>query len=277
MSASSLFRSTLQEVLWKNWQKFVFFALNLHFLFFAMLADPRRQKQLSRLVQNLGLPDRSPIRWDLLDLALVHPTASPASNYERLEFVGDAVVKLAAAEFLFETYPAAPEGELSAIRSVLVSDRILATIADSYNLERYLVMATSVATDPIGRETRLAAAFEATLAALHLSTHDLSLIRPWLDADWKSHSEQIRRDPTLQNYKGALQTFTQAQYRTLPEYRVTEVGRTYGDTERFVAEVWVQGKLLGEGKGQSKKAAEQAAAQIAFLAISAAQPVPSNI
>lgn len=239
-----------------------------------MLADPRRQKQLSQLVQSLGLSDRSPIRWDFLDLALVHPTASPASNYERLEFVGDAVVKLAAAEFLFESYPESPEGELSAIRSALVSDRILATIAETYYLERYLVMAPSVAADPIGRETRLAAAFEAILAALHLSTHDLSLIRPWLDLDWKTHTEQIRQDPTFQNYKGALQAFTQAQYHTLPEYRVTEVGRAYGDAERFVAEVWVQGELLGAGKGQSKKAAEQAAAQKAFLVIQATiQPV----
>lgn len=239
-----------------------------------MLADPRRQKQLSYLVQDLGLSDRSPIRWDLMDLALVHPTASPVSNYERLEFVGDAVVKLAAAEFLFETYPEAPEGELSAIRSALVSDRILAIIAKTYNLERYLVMASSVAADPIGRETRLAAAFEAILAALHLSTHDLSLIRPWLNLDWKIQTEQIRQDPTFQNYKGALQAFTQAQYRTLPDYRVTEVGRTYGDAERFVAEVWIQGKLMGTGKGQSKKAAEQAAAQVAFLTIQAtAQPV----
>lgn len=241
----------------------------------AMLADPRRQRQLQQLVQKLGLPERCAVKWQLLDLALIHPTASAEANYERLEFVGDAVVKLAAGEFLYETYPTVAEGNLSAIRSILVSDRTLAEIADSYGLERYLIMAGSVSGDKVGQETRLAAAFEALLAAFYLSTHNLSLIRPWLDEYWQRYAEAIRRDPTLQNYKGALQALTQAQYHLLPEYRITEIGQTYGDAERFVAEVWLQGKSWGQGKGQSKKAAEQAAAQIAFLALQAIHPPPT--
>lgn len=239
-----------------------------------MIADPRRQKQLQQLVQKLGLSESMAVKWPLLDLALVHPTASAEANYERLEFVGDAVVKLAAAEFLFGAYPTASEGELSAIRGILVSDRVLAEIADSYGIERYLVTASSMSNDKVGRETRLAAAFEALLAALYLSSHDLTLIHPWLDVHWQHYGDIVRQDPTLQNYKGALQALTQAAYRTLPEYRVTEVGQTYGDTERFIAEVWVQGKVWGQGKGQSKKAAEQAAAQVAFLTLQAQQDGP---
>jgi ribonuclease-3 len=235
-----------------------------------MLADPRRQKQLRQLVQKLGLPEQAPVQWKLLDLALTHPTASTGANYQRLEFVGDAVVKLAAAEFLFESYPEASEGELSAIRGVLVSDRLLAQIADSYGLDRYLLMAGSALGDKVGQESRLAAAFEAVLAALYLSTHNLELIHPWLDSQLRQFTENIRQDPTLQNYKGALQAWTQAYYQSLPEYRLTEVGRAYGDAERFVAEVWFQGKQWGQGKGQSKKAAEQAAAQSAFLALQSA-------
>jgi ribonuclease-3 len=230
---------------------------------------PRRLKQLQQFVEQLELPIESStttVKWQLLDLALVHPTAAEA-NYERLEFVGDAVVKLAAAEFLFQTYPEAAEGELSGIRGILVSDRILAEIADFYGIDRYLIVANSISADRVGRETRMAAAFEAVLAALYLSTRDLSLIHPWLDRHWQHYAEVIRRDPTLQNYKGALQALTQARYHTLPEYRIREVGQTYGDRERFVAEVWIQGKAWGEGKGQSKKAAEQAAAQVAFLAL----------
>lgn len=237
-----------------------------------VLSDPRRQKQLQQFVQKLGLSVEAPVKWQLLDLALIHPTASAEANYERLEFVGDAVVKLAAAEFLFTTYPTVAEGELSAIRGILVSDRTLAEIADCYGIERYLIMTNSTSTDKVGRETRLAAAFEALLAALYLSTYDLSLIRPWLDEYWQRYAETIRQDPTLQNYKGALQALTQAHYHLLPEYRLTEIGQTYGDTERFVAEVWLQGKSWGQGKGPSKKAAEQAAAQIAFLALQGIDP-----
>ncbi len=240
-------------------------------------SDPRREKQLRQFVQKLGLSEQTvsgqtvsgqtAIKWDLLNLALTHPTASAEANYERLEFVGDAVVKLAAAAFLFEAYPAAAEGELAAIRSILVSDRLLAQIADQYGCDRYLLMANSTLADKVGQESRLAAAFEAILAALYLSTASLNLIRPWLDPHFQQFSDAIRRDPTLQNYKGALQIWTQNYGHALPEYRVTEVGQIYGDKERFVAEVWFQDKLWGKGKGQSKKAAEQAAAQVAFLAL----------
>jgi ribonuclease-3 len=229
--------------------------------------NPLRQKQLRQFVQKLGLPDHAPIRWDLLDLALTHPTASSQANYERLEFVGDAVVKLAAVEFLFENCPDVDEGYLSAIRSVLVSDRTLAKIASRYGFDRYLLLGSSAQGDKVGQETRLAAAFEAVLAALYLSTQSLELVHLWLDSHLQEVTETIRLDPTLQNYKGALQAWTQGQYKTLPEYRVIEVGQTYGDSERFVAEVWLNGQKLGQGKGQSKKAAEQAAAQAAFVAL----------
>lgn len=231
------------------------------------LIDPRRPKQLRQLVERLGLPVGSPVKWELLDLALTHPTVSPEANYERLEFVGDAVVKLAAAEFLFETYPHSSEGVLSAIRAVLVSDRSLAAIADCYGFDRYLLVGSSALRDKVGRETRLADALEAVLAALYLSTHDLALIHPWLDSHLQELTETILRDPTLQNYKGALQAWTQTHYQMLPEYRVTEIGQAYGDSERFMAEVWFKGQQWGQGKGQSKKAAEQAAARIAFLAL----------
>lgn len=232
-----------------------------------MLADPRRQKQLQQLILKLGLPAESPVNWALLDLALTDPTASATANYERLEFVGDAVVKLAAGEFLYRQYPDVSEGELSAIRSILVSDRLLAEIAKSYGIDRYLILSHSASIDRIGLDTRLAAALEAILAALYLSTQNLSLIHPWLDSHLHQLGEVIRSDPALHNYKGALQTMTQSQHQGLPEYRVTELNPVHGDSERFAAEVWINGQCWGQGRGQSKKTAEQAAAQEAFFAL----------
>ncbi|HEY9623915.1 MAG TPA: ribonuclease III [Crinalium sp.] len=232
-----------------------------------MSLSSSRQKQLRQFIQKLGLSEHVPVVWELLDRALTHPTASVEANYERLEFVGDAVIRLAAAEFLFSSFPEADEGEMAAIRSVLVSDRTLAQIAESYGLDRYLIRSGSALGDKVGKETRLAAAFEAILAALFLSTHSLELVHPWLDSHLQHFTETIRQDPTLQNYKGALQALAQANYQTLPEYRVAEIGQTYGDTERFVAEVWLNGQRWGAGKGQSKKAAEQAAAREAYTAL----------
>lgn len=229
------------------------------------LRYPQRQQQLQSLLQKLSLPETAPVQWSLLDLALTHPTASSEANYEQLEFVGDAVVRLAASELLFEQYPDSPVGEFAAIRSILVSDRSLATIAESYGLERYLLAAGSALGDKAGQESRLAEALEAVVAALYLSTHTLELIRPWLDPHFQRLTVEIRTDPARQNYKAALQEWTQAHYKCLPEYRTQELRQAHGDPHRFHAEVWLQGQQLGQGTGRSIKAAEQAAAQVAFL------------
>ena len=232
------------------------------------LSYPRRQKQLQSLVNRLGLPAQAPVKWQLLDLALTHPTVSAEANYEQLEFMGDAVVRLVAAEVLWETYPNCPVGEYAAIRSVLVSDRILAQLADEYGFELYLLVAGSATGDKAGQETRLADAFEAVLGALYLSTHSMELVRPWLDPHFKKLAAQIRSDPARLNYKAALQEWTQAHFKVLPEYRVQETPQPHGALERFTAEVWLQGRRLGGGTGRSIKAAEQVAAQVAFLALS---------
>jgi ribonuclease-3 len=234
------------------------------------LSDPRRQKQLQKLVARLGLPDNTLVKWSLLDLALTHPTFSLTANYEQLEFVGDAVARLTVAEFLCETYSTCSVGELSAIRSVLVSDRTLARLAESYGIERYLLVAPSAAKDSSGHESRLAEAFEALLGALYLSSHNLQFIRPWLDLHLQQLAEEVRTDPARQNYKAALQAWTQEHYKILPEYRVQETGQLH-QAQRFTAEVWLKGELLGQGSGRSMKAAEKEAAQTAFLRLQAAK------
>ncbi|MGF1479602.1 MAG: ribonuclease III [Cyanophyceae cyanobacterium] len=224
------------------------------------MLDPRRDKQLRKLVQKLGVPE-TPVEWGLLDLALTHPSFSQ-TNYQQLEFVGDAVVRLAASEVLLETYPDELVGEFAAIRSILVSDRTLAEFAQKFGLERYLLLASSAAADSAGQTSRLADAFEAVLGALYLSTHTMALVRPWLDLMLKEKAAEVRADPARQNYKDALQEWSQSHYSLLPEYRVREAAAA--DNERFVAEVWLNQQCLGQGKGRSKKAAEQAAAKSAF-------------
>ena len=224
---------------------------------------PQRSKQLRKFVQKLGLSELDAVNWALLDLALTHPSFSGQANYQQLEFVGDAVVRLAAAEVLLERYPEDPVGEFAAIRSVLVSDRVLAELAESYGLERYLLMSAGAAADKAGQPSRLADAFEAVLGALYLSTQTMALVRPWLDSALQELADQIRQDPARQNYKDALQEWTQAQFKILPEYRVRETNPEA--IERFTAEVWLTGQLLGQGQGRSKKAAEQAAAKEAFF------------
>ena len=229
--------------------------------------DPRRNKELTKLVEKLGLTDLSKIDWVLLDLALIHSSISPQTNYEQLEFVGDSVVRLLASEILLETYPNSLVGEFAAIRSMLVSDRTLAEFAEIYGLERYLIMSDSAAADSGGKTSILADAFEAILGALYLSTKTMALIDPWLIPLLKEKAAEIRSDPALQNYKDALQAWSQAQYKILPKYKVQQNNQENKPEKRFIAEVWLKNELLGQGKGRSKKSAEQAAAKEAFLSL----------
>jgi ribonuclease-3 len=233
---------------------------------FNRVTHPQRQHQLEKLIERLGLSPQHKIAWQLLDLALTHPSVSSQDNYEQLEFVGDSVVRLAASELLFETYPNAPVGEFAAVRSILVSDRILAEISESYGLGRYLLVGGSATRDRLGEESRLADCFEAVLAALYLSTNTLELIRPWLDPHLLERATEIFNDPARQNYKAALQEWTQSCYKILPQYKVNETGYA-GDEGRFTASVWLRDEQLGTGTGKTIKAAEQAAARVAFLLV----------
>ncbi|MEM6450733.1 MAG: ribonuclease III [Cyanobacteria bacterium P01_D01_bin.105] len=221
---------------------------------------------VDKLLSALDVPNHQ-VNAELIALALVDISSSAERNNEKLEFLGDAALRLAAAEFLMERYPQMVLGEMSAIRSQLVSDRTLATIAKHYQLSQYLQLSRSAQGDKAGTDSRLADAVEAILGALYLSTHNLSLIRPWLDVHLEQLTQSLRTDPARQNYKAALQELTQLHYKSLPTYTSAEISQVHGDTERFHAQAWFQGKLLGEGKGRSIKLAEQAAAKLAYDAL----------
>lgn len=226
----------------------------------------RNQAAVDELLAALGV-EASAVRADLLQLAMVDISSSVDRNNERLEFLGDSALRLAAAEFLMERYPRMAVGEMTAVRSQVVSDRTLAILAKHYQLQRYLVLSKSAAGDKAGTDSRLADTFEAILGALYLSSGDLGLIRPWLDAHFERLTEALRTDPVKQNYKAALQELTQSHYKSLPTYEMSEISQVHGDEERFQAEAWFQGKLWGTGKGRSMKMAQQAAARVAFDAL----------
>lgn len=233
----------------------------------ALAAQP--SESLVNFAARLGLESSSPIRWDLLELALTHPSTSGDENYEQLEFLGDSVVRLVAAKGLWTENPNGKVGEWSSIRSVLVSDRILAEIASSFGFEQFLKVGASAKDDHKGKTSRLADAFEAVLGCLFLSTQTLDLIEPWLEPIFTQYANMIRSDPTYQNYKAALQQWTQAHHKVLPEYRVKPIEDNPAQKldPSFEAEVWLLGQCFGVGQGRSMKQAEKAAAQKAYQAL----------
>ncbi len=221
-------------------------------------------QNLNQLLAEFEVPIAS-VNPDLLRLALIDISSSAEANNEKLEFLGDAALRLAAAEFLMERYETMALGDMSAVRSHIVSDRVLATIAKHYRLGDYLQLSKSAQGDKAGSDSRLADALEAIMGALYLSAGNLSLIRPWLDGHLARLTDELQGDPTKQNYKAALQELTQAYDKALPSYEVIEISQVHGDEERFQAQVWFKEKGWGEGKGRSRKMAEQAAAKVALV------------
>ncbi|XGB43026.1 MAG: ribonuclease III [Nodosilinea sp. LVE1205-7] len=217
-------------------------------------------RQLQRCLQKLGLPEPIQVDWVRLDRALTHGSVDAKDNYEQLELLGDAVLKLAATEYLQATFPQATVGEISALRSVLTSDRTLAQLAAELGLDHYLLTARGLPRSESLSPARLADSFEAILAVLYLENHNLALIRPWLDAHLERLTHRLQQDPTRQNYKDALQVLTQAHDRTRPQYRTIEENPNDGHPYRYRSEVWFQETCWGVGQGPTKKLAEQAAA-----------------
>ncbi|MBD1917730.1 ribonuclease III [Phormidium sp. FACHB-322] len=221
---------------------------------------PSRQRQLEQWVQKSALPAADTPNWVRLNQALTHKSVDAADNYEQLELLGDAVLRLAATECLQENFPNASVGELSAVRSVLISDRTLGQLAQELDLAAYLTVAPGMAVGP----THLADALEAVVAALYLETHALGPVRTWLDDSLLRLATIVRQDPARQNYKVALQELTQAHSKTLPQYRTVEQQPVDGAPQRYASTVWFRETCWGSGHGPTKKQAEQAAAATAY-------------
>lgn len=221
---------------------------------------PSRQRQLKQWVKKSALPTADTLDWVRLDQALTHKSVDAAYNYEQLELLGDAVLRLAATECLQENFPNASVGELSAVRSVLISDRTLAHLAQELDLAAYLTVARGMTVGP----THLADALEAVVAVLYLETHTLGPVHTWLDDSLLRLAAAVRQDPARQNYKVALQELTQAHSKTLPQYRTEEQRSVDGAPQRYASTVWFRETCWGSGHGPTKKQAEQAAAAAAY-------------
>lgn len=202
----------------------------------------------------------------LLEEALTH--ASYTNEYpdlglqcnERLEFLGDALLGLVIAAELFRLYPAAPEGELTQLRSALVRGESLARIAESLQLGEYLRLGQGEeSSGGRHRSSNLAGALEAVLGAVFLD-------RGWLAARrlvLRLWGQELAAAEIHQDYKSRLQEVLQAQQKVTPRYRtVREV--TSGSVPLFEVEVLGGADVLGRGMGTSKKRAQQAAARTAL-------------
>jgi len=215
------------------------------------------------LAKRLGIELRRP---ELMQQALRHKSAQQELNLpsnERLEFLGDAVLGLTIAAYLYRARPDLAEGELTKVKAVAVSEPMLATIARELNLGAYLLLAKGE--EQSGgrkRSSILADALEAVIAAIYLD-RGKTLARKVIVELFSDHLGAIERAEHELDYKTVLQEKIQELHRRPPSYHV--VGESGPDHDRtFVAEARLAGRVLGKGTGKSKKQAEQAAARAAL-------------
>lgn len=202
---------------------------------------------------------------DFFKRALTHPSYTKENdldyteNYERLEFLGDAVLKLITSEILFEKYPNYAEGELSKIRSIVVSDNTLSKIALEIGLCDLIIVAKHEGKLGLTKiESVSACAFEAVLGAFYLDGK-LSDVKVFLKKVLMKYIEEVDANFEKFNAKALLQEYTQSVNKEIPVYKIVgETGPAHNKT--FTVEVSFKGEVIAQGAGKSKKEAEQHAA-----------------
>jgi len=230
--------------------------------------DPSRAAELTNLIQRLDA--EIPINPELLalvDQALTHVSSGRALNLERLEFLGDAVLRLASTEFIDRHHADLPVGACSNLRAQLVSDRWLADVGAALAIEQLLLLGRHAQGDRSAQSRLRADATEALIGALYSALGDLEAIHRWLTPHWCATALAVLTTPNQFNGKTTLQEWSQGQGLGLPSYATEECSRQHGDPERFICRVSIQDRELAEAKGRSRKEAEQNAATAALQAL----------
>jgi len=216
---------------------------------------------MSPIEERIGYKFRNSL---LLAEALTHPSVGHETqrhhfNNQRLEFLGDAILQLVITEYLYHHFSAEAEGQLTKLRSRLVSRESLRVRAAALDLGQYLMIGRGEeASGGRKRASTLADAYEALIGAIYLDS-DLDTARQFILSQSKPDLDQVAAAPVDINPKGHLQELLQSISPSSPVYEtVSESGPEHDKT--FVVKCVWEGMVLGEGNGRSKKQAETAAA-----------------
>jgi ribonuclease III len=219
--------------------------------------------QAQLLAKRLGYQPRD---LALFVIALTHRSAEGPNN-ERLEFLGDSVLNLLLSERLYREFPMASEGDLSRLRSRLVSEEPLAEIAQAMQLGELLLLGSGeLKTGGFRRQSILSDAFEAMCGALYLDG-GLDCVRAHLGPMFEPRIAALPEPSTLKDAKTRLQEHLQANGHQLPVYTVK---RTSGEphAQTFLVSCAIpHAGVETEGEGPSRRRAEQVAAQAALDAL----------
>ena len=232
---------------------------------------PTPPPERASLEARLGHMFRDP---SLLETALQHPSFAHEQDgtrgNERLEFLGDAVIDLAAAQLLFEAHPTWEEGHLSRARAALVNTSALARHARDLDVPAHVRLGRTERKAGTEKDSILANVFEAVIGAVYLDAGlapVVALARVLFAPALAPDSDAFAADP-----KTRFQEWTHAELRKTPRYVSIEDTGVENDDARFTVEARIEGEVWGRGCGRTKRAAERAAAETALERASAGEP-----
>ncbi|MBZ0271328.1 ribonuclease III [bacterium] len=226
------------------------------------------------LAARLGVDFRDPnlLTQALTHASYVHEKSEAGGDYERLEFLGDAVLQLAISHMLLRDNPELGSGELTKFRAGIVNKDTLARLAGDLELGKFIRLSRGE-TRTLGREKKrlLADVFESVIGAIYLdqgfgAAHDF--VKRQFAEVFAGKVERL----LVVDYKTRVQEITQERFNTLPDYRHVAAKGPDHD-KRFEVELWVGREKYGVGNGRSKKEAEQAAAREAWKAFGLTDPL----
>lgn len=219
------------------------------------------QERLDQCSEALGyrFGDRA-----LLELCLTHASVARtrlASN-ERLEFLGDAVLGLVVCEMLFQKYPGSAEGEMTRLKSELVSRRTCAKLTQELGLEHFMFLGKGLGPVEQVPSSVLGAVFEAIVAGIYIDG-GLEAAREFIHRVLRKEMNRKSDQTHSQNYKSLLQHFAQSHFGQTPAYRMLDEQGPDHSKAFHVAAV-IGEDLYPPAWGTNKKEAEQAAAKAAL-------------
>lgn len=227
---------------------------------------------------------------DILLQALTHRSyvnewTRDTENNERLEFLGDAILGFIAADLLYDRFPDMPEGEMTRLRAALVRTEALAIHGADCRVGEALLMGKGEANSGgRERETNLCRGFEAVIGAIYLD-QDLEVVRKFIVPRFIKMHFDVMKDAIDKDPRSQFQEWSQAVHSITPEFHVMD---TVGPEHEkiFIVGAYLEGQLVAEGRGKSKRAAAQSAAsnalalkekgELPFKSVPKKSPKPHN-
>jgi len=194
--------------------------------------------------------------------ALTHSSDDKIINYEKLEFFGDAVLRLAASNFIEKKYPQMSVGERSDLRAQIVSDEWLTKLGKKIGIEKLIIKGPKALGDENSKDTIIGEATEALIGAVYKCFNSIQEVNLWLDDIWEEDSKQFLKAPYKFKSKTVLQEWCQSKGFELPVYKIMEVSNKNGDLKRFSCDIFIEGLKESSAFGKSHKQAEKNAAKV---------------